>query len=147
MESAGHRVDDVLKSCSKCGRFRPLSEFPRQGGKRYKQRHRAQCKDCYNAALRNSPKKSARVRRANLRRYYGFSPEQYDAMLAEQGHQCLICGVSPEHSMKGRLYVDHDHKTGKVRGLLCGLCNSGIGKLGDSIARLRAAADYLERNQ
>jgi hypothetical protein len=80
---------------------------------------------------------------------YGITAEQYDAMLAAQGGGCAICG---EQCTSGRrLAVDHDHaccpgdKTcGKcVRGLLCGPCNQGIGKLRDSPRLLIAAASYL----
>jgi hypothetical protein len=83
---------------------------------------------------------SARARR--LRHQYGLSVDEYDAMLARQGGVCAVCGGGPG----ARAFcVDHDHDTGAVRGLLCNPCNAGIGQLGDDPARLRAAADYLER--
>ena len=66
----------------------------------------------------------------------------YDAMLAAQGGVCAICGNPPKTR---RLHIDHDHKTGKVRGLLCFQCNRfTLGKYAKP-AKLRAAADYLER--
>jgi hypothetical protein len=66
-----------------------------------------------------------------------------------QNNLCAICG-NPQHQFhKGtrkRLYVDHDHKTNKVRGLLCNNCNAGVGRFKDEPDRLRSAADYLERH-
>jgi hypothetical protein len=81
-----------------------------------------------------------------MRQYiYGLTPEQYGAMLAEQGNACAICR-SPEWPGKGnRPHVDHDHATGKVRGILCGRCNFGLGQFQDDPDLLRAAITYLTR--
>lgn len=78
---------------------------------------------------------------------YNLTEEQYVGMLAAQGDACAICKDPewPGGRKSGSPHVDHDHTTGEVRGLLCGRCNTGIGQLGDDPARLRAAADYLER--
>jgi hypothetical protein len=65
-----------------------------------------------------------------LRRKYRMSIEDYDRMLAAQGGVCAIC-KGPSKRKNGLFDVDHDHKTGKVRGLLCHGCNTGIGLLGD----------------
>lgn len=73
---------------------------------------------------------------------YGLTPAEYRDMLARQGGVCAICKC-PE-PVKGRaLAVDHDHRTGAVRGLLCGSCNRGIGMLKDRADLLEAAAGYL----
>lgn len=79
---------------------------------------------------------------SKLLRTFGITVEQYEAMLAAQNGVCAIC-FSKHKTM--RLSVDHCHKTGKVRGLLCGKCNSGIGMLSDSIDLLASAQRYLER--
>lgn len=70
---------------------------------------------------------------------YGISHDQYLALVAERDGCCEICGEAAE------LHVDHCHETGRVRGLLCGHCNRGIGSLRDDTARLRRAIAYLER--
>jgi hypothetical protein len=71
-------------------------------------------------------------------RRYGIGADEFDALVVAQGGVCLICGRdNPEH-------VDHDHETGKVRGILCFTCNVGLGNYGDDVTRLRNAADYLE---
>lgn len=72
---------------------------------------------------------------------YGLSPEQYDAIFAAQGGRCAVCGRPPK---KNRLSVDHDHRTGRVRGLLCFRCNYGIGWFQDDLERLRKVSTYLE---
>jgi len=78
--------------------------------------------------------------RARLKRY-GLAPEAYDLMLAEQGGVCAICR-GPEVRT---FHVDHDHLTGRVRGILCASCNHVLGRMKDDPALLRAAAAYLER--
>jgi len=76
---------------------------------------------------------------------YGITLLQYNQFLEKQKHRCAICGSKPkgmQHSKK-RLCVDHDKQTKKVRGLLCGACNIGIGHLSHSIILLRKAIKYL----
>ena len=72
---------------------------------------------------------------------YGLTLEDYDTMLAEQNNSCAICNKT----VGGNLFVDHDHKTGEVRGLLCNGCNSGLGMLKDNLDLLRSAVLYLEK--
>lgn len=90
-----------------------------------------------------------RVLAAQLRRNYGISLEDFNRMLIAQGGCCAICGRRKGGSRNQgvRLHVDHDHATGKPRGLLCGRCNRGIGQLGDDPRRVRAALRYLQRAQ
>jgi hypothetical protein len=87
-------------------------------------------------------------RRAELKRKFGITLEQYQAMLEEQNGGCAICG-QPETAIRMNkvvaLSVDHNHRTGERRGLLCTACNIGIGSLAESPERLRAAIAYIER--
>lgn len=92
-------------------------------------------------------------------RQYGMTRADYESLLARQGGVCAICKSSDPRSgggvgkqagtsrKWGTFHVDHDHVSGKVRGLLCLNCNAGIGQLGDSLERVRAAAAYLEAAQ
>ena len=73
-------------------------------------------------------------------RKYGITQDDYDHMLAEQGGVCAICGRPPKTR---RLSVDHNHKTGIVRGVLCHICNRGISYFRDDPERLQKAAAYL----
>jgi hypothetical protein len=84
------------------------------------------------------------VRNLNLRHIYGLSLEQFNAMSAQQNGLCAICR-RPPRDKKQRLCVDHDHVTGKVRGLLCLHCNVLLGKAEDSETILQAAIDYIRR--
>jgi hypothetical protein len=78
-----------------------------------------------------------------LQRTYGITLDQYDLMLAAQGGRCAIC-PRPAESMNTRLHVDHDHKTGLIRGLLCWWCNrKTLPGVKDDPERAGAAADYL----
>lgn len=77
----------------------------------------------------------------NLRRKYGLTLESYDALVESQKGVCAIC--QEPCSIQARLSVDHCHDTGKVRGLLCALCNRGLGHFLDSPLRLKAAISYL----
>ena len=105
------------------------------------------------AARKSPPKKSpfslhVRNRRKKLLQRYGLTQEDYDDLLTSQKGGCAVCGSTDPRSRTAKhLFVDHCHFTGKVRGLLCHHCNSGIGKLGDNPTLLRAAADYIERNR
>lgn len=100
------------------------------------------CNKCYRARCQ-------RERRANqwkgiLKNKYGLDADTYEGMLQDQSGGCAICGKPPG---KRRLAVDHCHRTGAVRGLLCHKCNMGIGFFDDTSGRLRAAAEYLERQR
>jgi hypothetical protein len=89
-------------------------------------------------------------RRAELQRKFGISLEDYNVILEEQGGVCAICS-QPETAIRmGRvlpLSVDHNHRTGAVRGLLCTACNIGLGSLAESKVRLNAAIAYLDKWQ
>jgi len=73
---------------------------------------------------------------------YGLSQSAFDTMLTNQGHVCAICGKAPWNGRNP--HVDHDHKTGKIRGILCNRCNVGVGMVLDDPKIARAMADYLE---
>lgn len=79
-----------------------------------------------------------------LQRLYGIDLLRYKEMLISQNYVCLICGRPNRNGTS--LSVDHDHKTGKVRGLLCFKCNAGLGSFCDDKDMLLSAIKYLERN-
>ena len=72
---------------------------------------------------------------------YGLTIEIYNNMINEQNQRCLIC------KEKTALCVDHDHATGKIRGLLCRKCNAAIGLLGDDIENIKRAIVYLQKTR
>lgn len=108
--------------CAGCQSFRDLVDF-RKGA--------TQCRAC----------SSATQHAGMIERTYGLSGDDYDALLALQGGRCAVCRVKPKSK---RLVVDHDHKTGAVRGLLCARCNhEGLGSMHDSLALVTAMWHYM----
>lgn len=88
-------------------------------------------------------KNPEKVKAHNLKKNYGLALENYRTMLREQNFGCAICGTKKNSNGKS-LYVDHCHDTGKVRGLLCRKCNTGIGLLGDNFNKIEKTLKYLK---
>ena len=88
-------------------------------------------------------------RESSLKKNYGIGIADFNVMLSKQNNVCAICG-KPEKDLNHNtgtprnLAVDHDHKTGKIRGLLCGNCNKGLGKFLDDPELLLKAVNYLK---
>ena len=105
--------------------------------------------EAYYALYRKDPRYLEKMKhygRKHTLKIVGATPEDYDKMFQEQNGRCLICG-SEQNGKKKNFCVDHDHETGKVRGLLCHNCNVTVGLMKDSPSLLRQAADYLESKQ
>ena len=94
-------------------------------------------------AKRKKLKRQQQSRKSHLWTTYGMTMDEYNQMFAEQEGCCAICG---EHQteLRSRLCVDHSHTTGKVRGLLCGECNKGLGHFKDNPEALANAISYLK---
>jgi hypothetical protein len=146
---------DEIKTCTICKETKPLREFSlsRKATETRNAVHRSQCKTCSSARamqwFADNPERQYESRRAhNLRTFYGMTVEEFDAMLAAQAGGCAICGKDEPaaHGRTGKkflLSVDHDHATGRVRGLLCQRCNRAIGMLDDDPDLLQKAISYL----
>jgi hypothetical protein len=89
-------------------------------------------------------KNSARTDADKLRNRYGLTVADFQSMLEAQGHVCAICTMKRLSSKTKRLFVDHCHTTGKVRGLLCTRCNSGLGMFAEDGLLMKRAIAYLE---
>lgn len=94
------------------------------------------------STIKASNKRSHRRRQL---RQYGLTEAQFAALFRAQGNACACCGRTTNKGNKSWC-VDHDHQTGEVRGILCGLCNTGIGALGDNLEGLKKAVKYLRRH-
>ena len=93
-----------------------------------------------------SPEYRELIRDRGLRRLYKITAEEYDKRFLAQKGKCQICKkTTKELGQKRKLAVDHDHKSGAIRGLLCSQCNQAIGKLNDSPELCEIAATYLEK--
>ena len=158
------------KRCSKCGLDKSTEDFGScaRSGDGLQPWCRACYKD-YSKARQQDPEAHARdlaYSKMKYERYkasgmggfrqkvsrlkctFGLTMEQYIQMAMAQNNVCAICGQPASRDGKDCcLDVDHDHATGKIRGLLCKNCNIGLGNLGDSSERLRKAADYLDRQK
>lgn len=133
------------------------AEKIREYGAAYAKEHAAEGRARSAAYYRRNPEKciarsKAQRARHPTRKYkseiklkYGLSPEDYDRMLVSQGGACSICKCAPSPGTvrRQRLHVDHDHATGKVRGLLCINCNRALGLLRDDVDIASNAAMYL----
>ncbi len=130
-------VADGSKWCPDCAQIKPADDFPRTRANSVTGLH-TYCKPCHNVRGKLSKEKVGGSRTYHLKRRYGITAADADAMLAEQGGLCAICRVAPA------AHVDHDHATGKVRGLLCFNCNGGLGQFKDRIDVLDSAVVYLK---
>lgn len=97
--------------------------------------------------IKNNPEKAKLMARRALIKYkYNLTLEEFDSILKSQNGVCAIC-KKPEGKMAGSKFcVDHDHITNKVRGIICRLCNIGIGNFKESLDILRSAVAYLEKS-
>ena len=89
---------------------------------------------------KNPEKVKEKQRLARFARH-DLTEQEYNEMVCKQDNRCKLCGVKYD-----KLVIDHNHETGKVRGLLCYACNSGLGLLQDDANLLRKAADYVEKD-
>jgi hypothetical protein len=158
--------DATEKRCPRCCETKSLEDFHRSS--RTKDGRQVYCKPCQGTAWKAwrqgnpdrtreydrthnrkrkplSPEQRQARRAYRLQWRYGLSIEEFDALLEQQDGTCAICPVVISDGSGRRLHVDHDHDTGKVRGLLCQKCNTALGAFGESPERLRKALAYLER--
>lgn len=133
------------KVCTKCLLPKDPSEF--SANNRSKDGKHVWCKSCvasYNRGRKTTAKDKLRIktthRKSKLKINYQLSVEEYEAMYLVQEGRCAIC--KREHT----LVVDHNHETGKVRGLLCPGCNHGLGRFRDNIDVLQSAIEYLRKD-
>lgn len=135
-----------MKKCRTCKQSKSLKDFHKH--KSCKQGVRPDCKECLQEDNRV---KSAIYRKNNpikrrctmYKSKYGISLQKYNEMLTSQNKKCKICKTL-DPGPKNVFAVDHCHKTGEVRGLLCYLCNMGLGSFRDNINTLKNAIKYLE---
>lgn len=131
------------KECKKCGEVKILSNFHKR--KQSKDGRRGVCKECINKQPHRSKEAS---KRAHLKHRYNISLEKYIEIYNSQEGKCKICSEFISIEVKGDnpAVVDHCHKTGKVRGILCSGCNKLLGFAKDQILLLENSIKYLKEN-
>ena len=138
----------MTKTCKACGESKPLSEFYKRKQNSDGRRHKCKVCLCEEQVKKreDDPFAFRKIRQDSSRKCkYGISYEQFQAMWIGQGGSCDICRKPLEFGNGGHA-VDHNHDTGKVRGLLCGKCNTAIGLFNDNPSFLDAAASYLREH-
>ena len=137
-----------MKICKTCQLEKPTTEFYRNGKAGSL---KPECKRCHMDTQKPIAKarheRHPEYRKNTLLKYhYGITLEQYGEILAKQTGRCKVC-LSKEFGGKQKVFViDHCHKTGRIRGLLCWHCNVAIGHLRDDPKIARAVVTYLEEN-
>lgn len=116
------------KYCISCKQIHSLAEFTTDSHGR--KGRRGSCKKCVLKSRQN-PQYREIARRAQLKKYQNFSNEQYENLFNTQNGLCASCGRTPSTGYNNRLYVDHNHETGEVCGLICLNCNVAAGHLND----------------
>lgn len=138
---------EQTRICTKCKEELPLSEFHKD--KSQPHGYHYTCKKCRSEANRKYYSSSIgqiKNRSYKLLSRYNLTLEQYEQMLIDQNYKCAICGSTDNKSSQHNSFmVDHCHETGEVRGLLCNLCNSVLGKARDDVKILRKSIEYLEK--
>ena len=86
------------------------------------------------------------IHKRTLKISFNLTPDDYDNLLKRQNGRCAICGATRPGHKRRYFSIDHDHETGKIRGLLCGYCNPGLGHFKDDVTLLRKAVTYLENH-
>lgn len=151
-----------MKVCSKCRRSLALDDFHQRAASKdglmprckrcvvnYHRQYRkrpefAAMKKRWDRRYANTAAAKAAMRNRRLKVAHGIDHERFLQLLKSQGGVCAICKASKAGG-QGHFHVDHDHRTGRFRGLLCSNCNRGLGMFADDTARLRAAIRYLRR--
>lgn len=160
---------NMTKFCNKCKQFKLLNDYYKDNTRKCGVQHA--CKECqnkfkkssegqkivkkYNYSDKNKERRKAinktekgklATKNSNLKKFYGITLNDYNEILFKQGNRCLICDTT-NPGIKGSFHVDHCHKTGKIRGLLCQECNLGLGKFKDNVSFLQSAISYLEKHR
>lgn len=153
---------EKTKQCSICKEIKPLSQF---SFKVNIGRYNCYCKPCcsekakqwkrdnpnyFKERVKNDPEYYRKYRQKygqakksrSLLRKYGISIRGYNDLFDLQEGKCAVCGTH-QSVLSGKLVIDHDHTTGKLRGLLCTTCNTAIGMLKDNPQLAISLANYL----
>lgn len=136
-----HRSDGLTTRCKDCRNKANIEYFSKHPEVREKHniRNRGKRKKYYA-----DPERKLKYRSEELKRRLGVTHNDYEIMLKDQNGVCKICKRFRIASNKGHMVVDHCHKTGRIRGVLCNWCNRGIGLFEDNLEYLENAKLYLK---
>lgn len=134
--------ETIIKICTKCNIAQPLTEYHKN--KLGKDGRQPRCRSCLHEAQRQYRKTNGYG--ASIKYRYGITLEEYKQKLLEQNNQCKICSIIFESTLdrKSTPVIDHDHTTGKMRGIICHPCNVCLGLAKDNTDTLQKMIRYLE---
>lgn len=149
-EAAALKVFDPatgLRECTGCKVSKALEEFPPR--KRALMGRCRRCRACESSWEKQHKAAKFKAdpllhRRKALERSYGMTLEAFDALVTAQGGGCAVCGATKSSNRIWRLQVDHDHVTGKLRGILCNRCNTALGMVNDDCSLLEKLIAYVK---
>lgn len=139
------------KICIDCKLSKSIDNFYTAYRYKSKIQYQSRCKNCCNKKsilwAKNNPDKRKKILRKHLFGIkYNISEEEFNNLKFEQNNKCAICKET-QRNPKDELCIDHDHTTGKVRGLLCHRCNIGLGFLKDNENLIEKLLSYLRKNK
>jgi len=136
-----HYIEYELKICHKCNKTKSWKDFSRKIKGIFGLQ--PNCKECSKKWWSEDPIRQKKIQKnSKLKAKFNLTLDQYNEILTHQNGKCAIC-----HKVQNNvsLAVDHCHKTGKIRGLLCGPCNQSIGLLKEDLQIIENLKDYLEK--
>lgn len=153
-QEENERVKNGIKTCSKCEKIKSLDQFQRANKKRYGLA--AFCADCNSVERKEYYKNNInkekvlqkkwnesnpdKIYAAHLKARYGLKWDEYNKLLSQHNNKCATCNSDK------KLCVDHNHMTGKVRGILCSFCNMALGFAKDDPRILQNLINYLSKH-
>jgi hypothetical protein len=143
-----YKMTEILRKCRECSLVAytesDLALFRKR--KTHKYGREQLCKKCDSKASAEYAEKNKQQRQNYYyTKNYGISLEEVNILLEEQNYRCAICGTDGEENLRG-LHIDHSHKTGNVRGILCHKCNTALGLFQDDVDVMFKAIKYLGEN-
>lgn len=157
IRDVGRLHGGVLWECQcDCGRISNFRACSLKNGDAKTCGNRGQCHHAWEGGCRNKGSVAWAKRKITLARkkaekrgHTGFTctPQEYLKLWRDSGDCCQLCGIHENETQQGYLCVDHCHDTGRIRGILCGACNSGIGMFAESETRMQKAIDYLRKHK
>lgn len=136
----------TTKICIGCEKSLPVTEYKNQGISKYR---RSRCYPCHQLQKAEWSRRTNSARKGNLKSKYGLTLEQYDILVQKQQGVCAICKLPEKAIQRGKicsLSVDHCHRTGRVRALLCNNCNTSLGLLKENVDIVSSLYQYIIKN-
>lgn len=120
-------------------------EKSRENCKRYYEKNKVKINTSKKLLYASSPEYRKKINEQRIKSVYDLSPEQYQILVEVQNGVCAVCKIPQKNRKSSQLFVDHEHKTGRIRGLLCHKCNVAIGFIKEDITVALNIINYLKQ--